>query len=158
MQKNDGNHGIALDCAAYFVANYPVHIFTYELQLYRAAPPVLQCPKVSTLGQRDAAGLELLRSKTTSSARVSAQALMYVVMIHGWHDPSSKWHPYLRLLLNFMLEMFSDFCPSICCFLFAHNPCRDHDGYNKFLSCMLQIIASQLSHQVPTLCQANKAI
>eukprot|EP00435_Cladocopium_sp_Y103_P037154 s2498_g9.t2 len=38
----------------------------------------------------------LLRSETTREQRVSAQALMYVVMIHGWHDVTSKWHPYLR--------------------------------------------------------------
>eukprot|EP00438_Fugacium_kawagutii_P028669 Skav214047 [mRNA] locus=scaffold2017:330466:335429:+ [translate_table: standard] len=45
---------------------------------------------------RSTIGRELLRRKTTSNVRVSAQALMYVVMIHGWHDASSKWHPYLR--------------------------------------------------------------
>jgi hypothetical protein len=41
-------------------------------------------------------GQALLRSETTREQPVSAQALMYVVMIHGWHDATSKWHPYLR--------------------------------------------------------------
>lgn len=45
---------------------------------------------------RSAVGQLLLRSKTAEKQRVSAQALMYVVMIHGWHDPSSQWHEYLR--------------------------------------------------------------
>lgn len=45
---------------------------------------------------RSIAGQALLRSETTREQPVSAQALMYVVMIHGWHDATSKWHPYLR--------------------------------------------------------------
>ena len=52
-------------------------------------------------------GQALLRSEATREQRVSAQALMYVVMIHGWHDATSKWHPYLRFsaysLLQYML-------------------------------------------------------
>ena len=45
---------------------------------------------------RSGVGQLLLRSETAKKQRVSAQALMYVMMIHGWHDPSSQWHEYLR--------------------------------------------------------------
>ncbi|CAK8988901.1 Actin-histidine N-methyltransferase (Endothelial differentiation inhibitory protein D10) (Protein-L-histidine N-tele-methyltransferase) (SET domain-containing protein 3) [Durusdinium trenchii] len=45
---------------------------------------------------RSRIGQHLLASDTVRGQRISAQALMYVVMIDGWHDPSSKWHAYLR--------------------------------------------------------------
>ena len=47
---------------------------------------------------RSQVGKSLLKSQTTQGQRVSTQALLYVVMINGLHDPSSPWHEYLRLI------------------------------------------------------------
>ena len=43
-------------------------------------------------------GQAALNSATTRQGRLSSQALMYLVMVDGWHDPASKWHSYLRLI------------------------------------------------------------
>ena len=43
-------------------------------------------------------GQAVLNSATTRGHRVSAQALMYIVMLDAWHNPSSEWHTYVRLM------------------------------------------------------------
>eukprot|EP00439_Symbiodinium_sp_Y106_P057382 s3182_g8.t1 len=43
-------------------------------------------------------GQAVLSSAARRNRRVSAQALMYIVMLDGWHNPASKWHSYLRLI------------------------------------------------------------
>ncbi|CAE7353072.1 SETD3 [Symbiodinium sp. KB8] len=43
-------------------------------------------------------GQTVLSSAAARNRGVSAQALMYIVMLDGWHNPASRWHSYLRLI------------------------------------------------------------
>ncbi|CAJ1437881.1 unnamed protein product [Effrenium voratum] len=88
---------------------------TLKVRVFRSEDPGLGCGLLATqpiaagevvsvpvgcvltlpAAARSVVGQALLR-RLEGQGRVSAQALMYLVMIHGRHEASSAWHEYLR--------------------------------------------------------------